>query len=97
MAGRDTAGISERRAGRIARQLAYHRRRLSWMLERIARNEEALESYLTVSGEDAAVLPGGFRVRLASAESGTVEVDAPPRGEDPRQPRLVEVPVRGGR
>lgn len=72
--------ITERRAANAARQLLYHRERLSWMKEKMAENEALLERLLVESGEERTALPGGYAVQLDPGESGHVAVRRLPGG-----------------
>jgi hypothetical protein len=68
------ARITERRAASAARQLLYHRERLTWMEDRMGENAALLESFLALAGEDKTVLlPGGCV--LAREEGGGVPLE----------------------
>lgn len=80
--------ITERRAAVAARQLAYHRRRIRWMEERIEVNAAALEAYLIAEGKEAAGLPGGYVVE--ATETGEIVVAEPEAGAGYEQLVLLE-------
>ena len=66
--------ITERRAASAARQLLHHRERLAWMEERMSENATTLESLLVATGEERAVLPGGY-VLNREEEGGEAAVE----------------------
>ncbi len=67
--------LTERRAALAARQLLYHREHLRWMEERMAENEEILESYLAIAGEERTILPGGCVLIRAEEAAGTPSLE----------------------
>jgi hypothetical protein len=73
--------ITEKRAASAARQLLYHQRLSEWISRKTAENEAVLEGYLLGSGEERAVLLGGYVLERAS--------------EDPRCPVRVSEPLVG--
>ena len=78
--------VTERRAAIAARQLAYHRRRIRWMEERIEANTALLQTYLVEKGQEAAVLLGGYAVGLTDA--GEIAVSEPRRSSGPGYEQL---------
>ena len=83
--------ITERRAADAARQLLYHRRLSEWISRKTAENEAILEGYLALSGEERAVLLGGYVLERVGEERGSpVEVSEPLVGPNYEQLALPE-------
>ena len=53
----------------------YHREKLRWILVRMSQNEDLLRLYLTHLDTNAAVLPGGFRVRENPATDQEIAIE----------------------
>jgi hypothetical protein len=82
---------TEKRAASAARQLLYHQRLSEWISQKSAENEAILEGYLVGSGEDRAVLVGGYVLERAGEEQGSpIEVSGPLVGPDYEQLALLE-------
>jgi hypothetical protein len=67
-----TRRVSPKRAARAARQLLYHRGRLSYLERKLAENSALLETFLIqgeasgeAEGKGGTVLPGGYVVERA--------------------------------
>jgi hypothetical protein len=83
--------ITEKRAASAACQLLYHRRLSEWISRQTAENEAILEGYLALSGEERAVLLGGYVLERAGEERGSpVEVSEPLVGPNYEQLALPE-------
>jgi hypothetical protein len=84
--------ITEKRAASAARQLLYHQRLSEWISQKMASFSAILESYLVGSGEDSAVLLGGYVVERAGEDLAcpVVEVSEPLAGPDYEQLALQE-------
>jgi hypothetical protein len=84
--------ITEKQAASAARQLLYHQKLSEWVSRKTAENEEFLESYLALSGEDRAILLGGYVLERAGEDRGNpIEVSEPMVGPDYEQLALPEV------
>jgi hypothetical protein len=84
--------ITEKRAASAARQFLYHRRLSEWVSRKTAENEAILESYLALSGEDRAILLGGYVLERAGEDRGSpIEVSEPVAGPGYEQLALPEV------
>jgi len=84
--------ITEKRAAAAARQLLYHQRLSEWISRKTAKNEAILEGYLALSGEERAVLFGGYVLECTGEERGSlVEVSQPLVGPEYEQLALPEV------
>ena len=83
--------IMEKRAASAARQLLYHQRLSEWISRKTAENEAILESYVALSGEERAVLLGGYVLERAGQETGSaIEVSEPLVGPSYEQLALLE-------
>jgi hypothetical protein len=83
--------ITEKRAASAARQLLYHQRLSEWISRKTAENEAVLEGYLLGSGEERAVLLGGYVLERAAEERGSpVRVSEPMVGTEYEQLALLE-------
>jgi hypothetical protein len=84
--------ITEKRAASAARQLLYHQRVSEWISRKTAQNEAILEGYLLGSGEERAVLLGGYVLERAGGEErgSPVRVSEPMVGADYEQLALPE-------
>jgi hypothetical protein len=84
--------ITEKRAVSAARQLLYHRQLSEWISQKTAENEAILEGYLTLSGEERAVLLGGYVLERAGGEDrgSPIEVSEPMVGPEYEQLALPE-------
>lgn len=69
--------LTDRQAAKAARQLAYHHERLAEIEARMAENSQALDQYLLIREEEAAQLPGGYRVQRD--EDGKIQSRKPER------------------
>jgi len=84
--------ITEKRAASAARQLLYHQRLSEWIFRKMAENEAILEGYLVGSGEERAVLLGGYVLEHAGEDpGGPIEVSEPVVGLEYQQLALPEV------
>jgi hypothetical protein len=78
-------------AARAARQLLYHKRLSDWISRKTAENEATLEGYLIGSGEDSAVLLGGYVLERAGEDGeSAVEISEPIAGPEYEQLELLE-------
>ena len=60
------------------RQFLYHRRLSEWISRKTAENEAVLEGYLVGSGEERAVLLGGYLLeRTGEGRGSPIEVSEP--------------------
>ena len=85
--------ITEKRAASATRQLLYHQRLSEWISRKTAENEAILESYVALSGEESAVLLGGYVVECAAQERGClIEVSEPMAGPEYEQLALPDLP-----
>ena len=83
--------ITEKRAVAASRQLLYHRRLSEWISRKTAENEAILEGYLALTGEERAVLLGGYVLERAGQETGSaIEVSEPLVGPSYEQLALLE-------
>ena len=83
--------ITEKRAASAARQLLYHRRLSEWISRKTAENEAVLEGYLVGSGENRAILLGGYMLERAGEDRGSpIEVSEPLVGTEYEQLALPE-------
>jgi hypothetical protein len=83
--------IAEKRAASAARQLLYHRGLSEWISRKSAENEAVLEGYLLSSGEERAVLLGGYVLERAGEDPGCpIAVSEPMAGPDYEQLTLPE-------
>ena len=78
-----TRRVSPKRAARAARQLLYHRGRLSYLERKLAENSALLEVFLIqneasgeAEGKGRTILPGGYVVERAPSGEITVWEDA---------------------
>jgi hypothetical protein len=82
---------TEKRAASAARQLLYHQRLSEWVSQKTAENEAILEGYLVGSGEQRAVLLGGYVLERAGEDRGSpIQVSQPVVGPDYEQLSLPE-------
>jgi hypothetical protein len=83
--------ITEKRAASAARQILYHQRLSEWISRKTAQNEAVLEGYLLGSGEERAVLLGGYVLERAGEERGSpVRIPEPVVVSDYEQHALAE-------
>jgi hypothetical protein len=83
--------ITEKRAASAAHQLLYHQRLSEWISRKTAENEAVLEGYLALSGEERAVLLGGYVLERAGEDRGSpLEVSEPMVGTEYEQLALPE-------
>jgi hypothetical protein len=83
--------ITEKRAASAACQHLYHRRLSEWISRKTAENEAILESYLALSGEERAVLLGGYVLERPGEDRGSlVKVLQPLVGPEYEQLALPE-------
>jgi hypothetical protein len=83
--------VTEKRAVSAARQLLYHQRLSEWISRKTAENEAVLEGYSLGSGEERAVLLGGYVLERAGGEErgSPVRVSEPMVGPEYEQLALV--------
>jgi hypothetical protein len=86
-----TRKITEKRAASAARQILYHQRLSEWISRKTAENEAILEGYLLGSGNERAVLLGGYVLERAAEERGSpIEVSQPVVASEYEQLALPE-------
>lgn len=67
--------LTDRQAANAAKQLAYHREYIAFVEQRMAENAAALDHYLQVNDQEAAMLPGGYAI--VTDDEGEIAVSAP--------------------
>ncbi len=83
--------ITGKRAASAARQLLYHQRLSEWVSRKTAENEAILDGYLALSGEDRAILLGGYVLERAGEDRGSsIKVSEPLVNPDYEQLALPE-------